>query len=185
MPKTTETAYNFGSQRMNSIKIDTIEQRVGLINYYISEGKKDAMVRRLASNILNQRCGNDWCVPEKNWEAEVSAIFYWLRNNVRYTLDPNELELFQRARRSLENRTADCDDQVILAGAILQSVGYPVRIVIIDTGSDEGWNHVYIHVGVPPMGPKKWIAFDLTATKEPLGWEMPNYAVRRKRVFEV
>lgn len=171
-------------QRMRTVKVGQIEDRIALINYYIQEGKQDAQIRRLASAILNQRCGDQWCIPEKDWKAEVEAIFNWVRNNVRYTLDPNELELFQRARRSIENSTADCDDQVILAGAILQAVGYPLRLVVIDTGRG-GYSHIYLQVGLPPVNPKRWLPFDLTATTEPLGWEVPGYQVTKKRIFQV
>jgi len=171
-------------QRMRTVKVRDIKDRIALINYYIQEGKQDAQIRRIASAILNQRCGNEWCIPEKDWKAEVEAIFEWVRNNVRYTLDPNELELFQRARRSLENGTADCDDQVILAGALLQAVGYPLRLVVIDTGRG-GYSHIYLHVGLPPVEPRRWIAFDLTATTEPLGWEVANHQVVKKRLFQV
>lgn len=171
-------------QRMRTVKVGKIEDRIALINHYIQEGKQDAQIRRLASGILNQRCGDQWCIPEKDWKAEVEAIFNWVRTNVRYTLDPWELELFQRARRSIENGTADCDDQVILAGALLQSVGYPLRLVVVDTGHG-GYSHIYLHVGTPPMNPKKWISFDLTATTEPFGWEVPGYTVAKKRIFQV
>jgi transglutaminase-like putative cysteine protease len=170
---------------MSSVEVRTIEQRVGLVNYYIQEGVRDPLIRRVASSILNPRCGDGWCISEKDWASEVSAIFYWLRHHIRYTLDPHDLELLQRARRTLENKTADCDDLVILAGAILQVVGYPIRMVIIDTGQESGWNHIYLHVGIPPMQPHRWIPFDLAATTEPLGWEMPERAINRKRFFDV
>ena len=179
------TTHAYGSTHtMRSVDVHTMEDRVGLINYYIQEGKRDPQIRKLVSTIISQRCGSEWCVPEKDWIAEVSAIFYWIRANVRYTLDPYDLELFQRARRSLENQTADCDDQVILAGALLQAVGYPIRIIIIGTTAS-GYNHVYLAVGIPPTEPTKWIPFDLTAVTEPLVWEMPSYSFKRIRAFEM
>lgn len=171
-------------QKTRLVGVNNIKERIALINFYIQEGKKDAQIRRLASRILSQKCGDEWCIPEKDWRAEVEAIFEFVRRNVRYTLDPYDLELFQRARRSLENRTADCDDQVILSGALLQAVGYPIRLVIIDTGKG-GYSHIYLHVGVPPMNPNKWIPFDLTAVNEPLGWEVPEYNIKKKRIFQV
>ncbi len=171
-------------QKTRIVGVKNLKERVALINYFIQQGKKDAQIRQLASSILSQKCGEDWCIPEKEWESEVEAIFMYVRRNVRYTLDPWELELFQKARRSLENKTADCDDQVILAGAMLQAVGYPLRLIVVDTGKG-GYSHIYMSVGLPPMNPKKWLPFDLTATTEPLGWEVPNYSVKRKRIFEI
>jgi len=171
-------------QKTRTVGVNNLKERIALINHFIQEGKKDAQIRRLASGVLSQRCGKEWCIPEKDWDAEVEAIFLWIRNNVRYTLDPWELELFQKARRSLENRTADCDDQVILAGAMLQVVGYPIRLIVVDTGKG-GYSHIYLSVGLPPLDPKKWLPFDLTATTEPLGWEVPTYTVKRKRIFQV
>lgn len=169
---------------MREVNVRTIEQRVGLIVYMIQKRRAEPEIRAVASKILSQKCGAEWCIPEKDWTAEVSAIFYWLRHNVRYTLDPYSRDMFQSPLRALEFQTVDCDDQTILAGAILQSVGYPLHIVIIDTGKG-GWSHIYLHVGIPPMNPRRWIPFDLTNTKAPLGWEMPAGLVHRKRIFEV
>lgn len=169
---------------IRAVQVKNLKERVGLIHYYIREGRKDVRVRQLASAIINRKCGRDWCIAEKDWYGEVRAIWDYLRQNVRYTLDPYSLELFQRARRSLELGTADCDDLVILAGSLLQVIGYPVRIVIVDTSGD-GWNHVYLSVGMPPTGPMEWIPFDLAATNKDLGWEPPASMVARKKMFEI
>jgi len=171
--------------KMSAVNVTNIKQRIGLINRFIQEGRKDPQIRQLVSRIMTAWCGRGWCVPEKQWQAEVSAVFYWVRANVRYTLDPYSLELFQRAQRIVQLKMADCDDQVILSGAMLQTIGYPLRIVIIDTGDDSGWNHVYLHVGIPPTDPTKWISFDLTAIDQPLGWEMPSSMINKKKAFEV
>jgi transglutaminase-like putative cysteine protease len=166
--------------RIKSVKVKNLQSRVILINFYICEGKKDVQIRQIVASIINRRCGNDWYITPKNWEGEVRAIFDYIRSNVRYTLDPYNLELFQRACCSLELKIGDCDDFVILAGAMLQTIGYPLKIVCVDT-SDNGFDHVYLRVGLPPTGPTEWISFDLTATDEDLGWESPG----TKKVFEV
>jgi len=52
----------------------------------------------------------------------------------------------------------DCDDITIAAGALLQSIGLPVRIVTTaEYDTPDTWTHVFLQVDVPGYG---WITFD-------------------------
>ena len=66
--------------------------------------------------------------------GEIKALFEWVQRNIRYTKDPFRVEVLHSPRRMLELRAGDCDDMAILLGAMLLSVGHPVRLVV--TGPD-------------------------------------------------
>lgn len=79
----------------------------------------------------------------------------------------------------------NCDDQVILLGAMLQSIGYPIALKVIESvDSTHGWNHIYLLVGVPPSAPQRWIPLDPTVS-QPMGWELPPQYVRRSAIYYV
>ena len=136
----------------------------------IRDGAKDFYVRQKAIDILLLRA-----VPAKNYVGEVEALFEWVQQNVRYTKDPFQLELLHSPRRLLELRAGDCDDMSILLGALLESVGHPVRIVL--TGSNPQRPRLFTHVYVEAYCHGRWIPLDATMPY-PMGWE-PKTPVRK------
>jgi len=79
----------------------------------------------------------------------------------------------------------NCDDQVILLGSLLQAVGYPIALKIVDTtDTPPGFNHIYLLVGLPPMNPRKWVPLDPTMPYD-VGWEVPRYKVRDEVIYMV
>lgn len=137
----------------------TLSHIAGLIR----QGAKDFAVRRQAVAILRGRG-----VRAKDYLAEIKSLFEWVQSHVRYTRDTYRVELLHSPRRMLELRAGDCDDMTILLGALLESVGHPVRLVI--TGSDparpDQFSHIYLEVG--HRG--RWIALDATMP-HPMGWQ--------------
>src|SRR5688500_10029527 len=103
----------------------TVAKMRGLIR----EGARDFYVRQHAIDVL---LANG--VPAKDYEAEIRSLFEWVQRNVRYTRDPFGVELLHSARRMIELRAGDCDDMSVVLGALVESVGHPVRIVL--TGSN-------------------------------------------------
>ena len=72
----------------------TIAERVNFIHTQMLAGVKDPKIYALAREVLTRRCGNDWCVKEKDAVAEITAIFNEVRSKVRYTLDPQTFDAF-------------------------------------------------------------------------------------------
>ena len=70
------------------VRAPGIKQRVARIREAVRRGGADARVRGLALGVLTRKCGREWCVPEKDWRKEVTALFDYVRTNVRYTRDP-------------------------------------------------------------------------------------------------
>jgi hypothetical protein len=136
----------------------------------IREGAKDFYVRQRAIDILLARR-----IRPKDYLGEIQALFEWMQQNVRYTKDPVRVEVLHTPRRLLSLRAGDCDDMTILLGALLESIGHPVRLVL--TGPDPArprlFSHIYLEVNLQ----NEWIPLDATMP-HPVGWS-PNAVVRR------
>ena len=145
-----------------------------IIARMIREGARDFYVRQKAIAIF-RACG----VPAKHRLGEVSALFEWVRRNVRYTRDIWRVELLHTPRRMLELRAGDCDDMTILLGAMLVATGHPVRLVL--AGYAPGRPHEYTHIYPEVLVPGRWIALDATSPR-PMGWEPP---ARWRRTWDV
>tara|TARA_B000000557_G_scaffold257330_1_gene250499 strand:+ start:106 stop:813 length:708 start_codon:yes stop_codon:yes gene_type:complete len=110
----------------------------------IEDGLRDEYVRRKAVSIVD-RAG----VKGHDELGEIRAIVKWVQNNVVYRKDPIDVEYFMSARRILKDveqgrSAADCDDFVIVAGALLGSIGYPTGALIVDSNADGIFNHVML-----------------------------------------
>ncbi len=136
-----------------------------LIAGLIQDGARDFYVRQKAIQILRL-----YQVPAKDRWGEVRALFDWVQRNIRYTRDIYQVELLHTARRMLDLKAGDCDDMTILLGAMLKSIGYPVRIAL--TGFRPDRPHAYSHVYPEVYVPGRWIALDATMQR-PMGWAPP------------
>ena len=138
------------------------QRTVDHIRSFILQGTKDFAVRRRAIDILMARG-----VRPKDYLGEIKALFEWVQRNIRYTRDPYRVELLHSARRLLELRAGDCDDMTILLGSMLQSIGHPVRIVVV--GPDPLRPRLFTHVYPEVRYRGRWIALDATMP-HPMGW---------------
>lgn len=137
---------------------ETLEQ----IQRIIYEGIKDFYVRQKAIDILIERG-----IRPKDYLGEIKALFEWVQKNVRYTKDPFRVEVLHTPRRMLELRAGDCDDITILLGSMLESIGHPIRLVIVgpDISRPKLFSHIYLEVKYK----HKWIPLDATMPF-PIGW---------------
>ena len=164
---------------MESVRSDTLDDRISYLIEEIQEGKRDLRIRRLAAEILRE-----YDVPRRDWKAETSAVFHWVRQNIRYTRDPTGVELFQKPRRTVELGIADCDDLSILICSLLGSIGHVLQlrtIGITDTGQAE---HIYPLDLLPPSNPTEYIALD-ASRPEAMGWEVPEEQIKFKQDYLV
>lgn len=159
--------------------VKNLDDRMRIIIGLIQQGKVDPTVRAWVSEILTRRCGDSWCVPEKDRSAEIRAIFDAIRERVRYTGDVWSADTYQAARHVLKHKTADCDDFTILGASCLLAVGIPVELVVIQTTQSDDWDHIYLRAGDGTGGR---VGFD-ASMHHPVGWEAPPGIVRRTRTF--
>lgn len=168
---------SLSEMRAKTVLVEGIDEKIELIKKEIERGKREPVIRELVARILARKVDGEWAVKEKDWEAEVKALFNYVKNAVRYTRDIYAIDTFQRAIRTLQLNIGDCDDQVILLGSMLQAAGYPIALKVVDT-KGYGWDHIYLLVGLPPISPVRWVPLDTTVDKPP-GWEVSNVVAYR------
>jgi hypothetical protein len=136
----------------------------------IRDGARDFYVRQKAIDILIAHG-----VPAKDYLGEIDALFQWVQRHVRYTKDPFRIEVLHSARRMLELKAGDCDDMTIVLGALIKSVGHPVRIVL--TGPDRRRPELFSHIYLEARHHDQWIPLDATMPYG-IGWS-PRTPVRQ------
>ncbi len=107
--------------------------------------------------------------PQKDGDAEVGAIYEFVRDHIRYVRDVNEVETLMTPAITLAARHGDCDDQVTLLATLLEAVGYPTRFIAAGYHDPGMVEHVYLQAFVNGG----WLDLDPT---EPygMGWAPPD-----------
>jgi transglutaminase-like putative cysteine protease len=132
----------------------------------IKAGAKDFYVRQRAIDILLERG-----VAPKDFLGEIRALFEWVQANIRYTRDPFRVEVLHSARRMLELAAGDCDDMTIVLGSLLESIGHPVRLVVI--GPTPRRPDLFTHIYLEVRHKDRWIALDPTMPHA-MGWALQD-----------
>lgn len=128
-----------------------------------SQAKTTPRIREQALAIVG-------AVPGKDFRSEMDRIFVFVRDNIRYTRDIVNVETVQTPAKTLDYKQGDCDDQVVLLAALLESVGIEARFKAV--GFTPGhFQHVYLEA----RDNGEWIGLDPTEQVAP-GWEPPNPA---------
>jgi transglutaminase-like putative cysteine protease len=86
------------------------------------DGAKDPGVIQVASELVRN-------LPQYDRVGEVCAIHEFVRDSIRYTNDPTDLELIRTPRAILEMGVGDCDDKSILLSSLLRCIGRPSRFI--------------------------------------------------------
>jgi hypothetical protein len=171
--------------RVDNHTVANVEERVSYIQKQIREDSAKPLIRERAMAVLTRRVqgpnGVQWAIGEKDYEAEVIALFTAVRDagsatGLRYTRDHLTIDQFHSAEKLLQLKGGDCDDGCILLGSMLRSVGFPIRLRVIQDNKSDTWSHIYILVGLPPTNPTKWVPLDWSMPEKPPGWEAPGAA---------
>lgn len=91
--------------------VHSLPERIKHIQARVRKGKLHPDVIYFARKAITQKCGQKWCIDEKNNLAESKAIFEAVRANVRYTSDPLGVDLYAAPERTLETKAGDCFPQ--------------------------------------------------------------------------
>lgn len=173
-----------GVMRMRSYHIKNLDDRIKHLRDCVDKGKRDPRVYAFARDAVSRRCGDTWCIPEKDNVGEAKAIFDAIRRRVRYTSDIHGVDTYQKPHNTLRLASGDCDDLSVLACSALLSVGIPCRFKVIRTKGGSDWNHIYAQAGFPRANPTRWISMDASVPVQ-FGWEAPRSMVEAARVFPV
>jgi len=164
----------------------SIENRLKMIAELVRKGGKTPAIHEQAKIILTQKCRDGssgrekWCVPPKDWRAEVLAIHRAIcdpneKAAARYVRDMLRADTFSAAHRTaFITHGEDCDGLGILEGALLESVGHPVRLRVVAANGKASWSHIYLLTGLPPDNPTEWMPLDPSMPEKPAGWEAPG-----------
>lgn len=125
----------------------------------------EQIVRNAALSIVKN-------VAPRDYWGELKACHAFVRDQIRYTMDPDDIELVQSPEVTLSNSSADCDDKSVLLAALLLSLGHPCRFVAVGFGG-EPFSHVLVESKVGDA----WVPCE-TIVPVQLGW-YPNGVTSR------
>lgn len=144
---------------------ETLKLMISIVKQY----RKNSDIRALAESIIQN-------VPEKDSVGEVRAIFNWVRDNIRYTMDVRDVETLKTPDAVIYSGQGDCDDKSTLLSTLLETIGYVTRFVAVGMNTPGVYEHVYVQVKLGTL----WIGADATENFG-LGWEPPNPVARMER----
>lgn len=119
--------------------------------------------------------------PERNFTSELTGILEYVRERVRFTRDPLDVEYVQspdfllRAIRQDGTAAGDCDDSAVLFAALAEAVGYETRFAVLG-GAGENFSHVIVEVR-DTAG--RWVSVDPSQRGRGIGWR-PTVGVGRE-----
>ena len=168
-------------QRAERHSVRTIQERAKYIKKALIEGSRDSDIITVARLIISAKCGDlqggkRWCVNPKDNLGEVRALFRAVVDPnspfaTRYTNDHPYEDQFSSANLTMRVNAGDCDDFVIYLGAMLQAIGFPVKMRIVQDSGSPTWSHIYLLCDVAKGG-GKWMALDPTEPQHPMGWQL-------------
>ena len=152
-----------------------IENMVQKMKNIINISSKNPYVREWVKNIVAR-------VDVNNKKGEASAIFNFVRDNIRYTKDPYGYEYIHTPSATLEDirlfhdskgerPNGDCDDMTLLGLSLLKSIGFETAIKVVSFYESGQYGHVYGLVKIQ----QNWVPFDAVRTNSYLGWESSGH----------
>jgi transglutaminase-like putative cysteine protease len=106
-------------------------------------GAKDPVVRETAIGIVRASGA-----PEHNLDAQLGALFQFVRDQVMFIGDVAGVETLQTPRYTLRTRAGDCDDKAILLAALARSISIPAdvsfRAAAVNPRAPRAFSHVYV-----------------------------------------
>ncbi len=155
----------------------TLDSKIELIAKLILKARTVPEVKNLALEIVAEQRDGRWVVDEGDYLGELSQVYKWIRDNIRYTHDPYNNDTIESAEYVLKYRATDCDGFTVLGGALLGSIGYKVWLIVSGVNDYE---HIYLLVGIPPEvpDPSRVVAFDASIDRWP-GWEPEDHKISK------
>lgn len=173
---------NASGMEVSLKEVRSLDERVKHIQDKIRKGKTDPVIYNIARKVVSKKCGDKFCIPEKDNLAEAKAIFDYTRKNVRYVSDPIGIDAYAAPKHTISMASGDCDDHSITNCSLLLSIGIPCKLKVIQTVGSNEPNHIYAVAGLPRAAPKQWYPMDTTMAK-PFGWEAPKSMVQKSWLY--
>lgn len=152
--------------KITPYKGTTEVDRVKLLFRQVAKSIRDPLARTLFAEATQG-------VPERDEQAEIEAVFYFVKSHLRYTGDVRDLDTFQVLVRTWALGIADCDDFTGAYCSILISGGYRCGAMIL-AQDGKSYNHVLEVTEVPRNdvtdANRRIIALDGTVPEAYPGW---------------
>lgn len=113
-------------------------------------------------------------LPSKAFYDEVRALFYFVRDNIRYLGDVVETETLHTPDVILNYRQGDCDDFSVLLASLLESINHPARFIAVGFTAPGDFEHVYVEALVG----NTWVPLDASVEDAEPGWSPPEAVSR-------
>lgn len=159
-----------------------MDKVVQLATQWIENYRSEQFVRDKALKITrkmkikNTRTGH---ADMRNFDAIAQAIHDFIVREIVYVRDQAGVERLQTPDATLRLKSGDCDDMVILSGALLESVGVPTRIKLIGEKSGS-----YSHIYVEYLANNQWKSFDPTLALYP-GYVFPKGKIKADKTVPI
>ena len=137
----------------------------------VREAKKDPSLQEFAASLVQN-------LPQKDFRGEITAVFNFVRDRIRYLNDVRDLETLRTPQKTLELRQGDCDDKSTLLATLLECIGKTTRFKAVGVRNGP-LSHVYVQVcvGFSDRGQHKWMSLDSTMPN-PAGWQPPDITIQ-------
>lgn len=132
----------------------------------IREGRVNPRIRETAVQVI-RAAG----IASTDYPHVIKAIAEYVNKNVMFVRDPYRTDEVYGAPQTLNMGYGDCEDASVTAGSLLESIGLPVKVVVVSK-TGELWDHVFLRAGYPPDNPIRWVSVDTTISP-PSGREIP------------
>jgi hypothetical protein len=156
-------------------------KRLEVIRHIAMMRGRDPRIASLAVDIIKKAK-----VKPRDYKGQAAALLKWVQNpkNVYYVNEPGER--LQDPIFTIKQGWGDCDDQIMVLGAMFESIRLPWKLVlggvcngkkvryIEGTAFPRGckWAHIYAMVGDAPFNPTKWYFCETTVRGVQLGWDV-------------
>jgi len=131
----------------------------------VQKDKRNTWLRDQAQRICSD-------VEGKDWYGEIVAIFDFVQDNIRYSLDTNGIEVVQAPHLTLRLKYGDCDDFTALLCGLLEHMGHTTFLCAVGFGAEENYSHI-LALCSGAGGETPLIALDATEPY-PCGWFPPG-----------
>lgn len=110
--------------------------------------------------------------------GEIRAVWKYVRDQVRYVRDVNQVDTLQGPRATLSILQGDCDDKAVLLASLLETIGFVTRFAVSATIPRRSYNHIYVETFVPRLG--KWIPLESSIAGFRFGQALPTFEPLRR-----
>jgi len=122
---------------------NNLEDTLAFVERSIKQGYTHPMVLRLTNSILRDLPDRETLAPNQQDLVEIAELHDWVLRNIRYSTDPYMEETVRDPEAVLLTGQGDCDDLVVLLGALLLASGKRIELWL---AGDEtmGPQHIYL-----------------------------------------